>query len=110
MKIDLAGSELILSAGHPLRMSGAKGVTVLCTGGTLWITTSGLLEDIFLETGQTCRIGSNTLTLIESLGSGSIRLEVEPATPISQLWSICGQTRIAAPAIQHASVSERQHA
>ena len=75
MKIDLAGGELCLSESRPLRITGATGLYVHCTSGTIWITTANELADIFLGAGESHRIGSGQLTLIESIGQARIRLE-----------------------------------
>jgi hypothetical protein len=75
MKIDLADGELCLFADRPLRVSGASGLYVYCTSGTIWITTPNEPADIFLGSGQRHRIASKKLTLIESIGQARIRLE-----------------------------------
>lgn len=86
MKIDLAGGELCLAENRPLRVTGATGLHVHCTNGTIWITTANETADIFLCAGQSHRIGSGQLTLIESVGRARIRLEYPEAGRIMKGW------------------------
>ncbi|HLO62465.1 MAG TPA: DUF2917 domain-containing protein [Azonexus sp.] len=86
MKIDLAGGELCLDENRPLRMAGASGLYVHCLSGTVWITTTNEPGDIFLGAGQSHRIGSGLLTLIESVGQARIRLEYPAADRLMKGW------------------------
>ena len=74
MKIDLRSGEVCLQDNQPVRLTGARGLRIVCTAGTIWITLSGQAEDIFLTTNESYAIGSNALTLIESIGNGKIGL------------------------------------
>lgn len=78
MEIDLRSGEVCLQDKQPVRLNGAHGLRVICTAGTIWITTPGVAEDIFLSPGQSYRICSNALALVESIGNGKIRLEPPP--------------------------------
>lgn len=75
MNIEWLNSELFLSENRPLRITGGRGVGVCCLQGTVWITTSGHAEDIFLHGGQRHEIDSGALTLIEGVGEAQIRFE-----------------------------------
>jgi len=75
MQIDLRSGEVCLQDNQPIRLSGARGLRITCTAGTIWITVNGEAEDIFLTAGQSYQVGSNALTLVESIGSGRVRLE-----------------------------------
>ena len=75
MKIDWLESELFLYEDKPLRVTGARGVRVCCLKGTVWITTSGQAEDIFLVGGQCYEIDRGALTLIEGVGEAQIRFD-----------------------------------
>ena len=86
MKIDLAGGELCLAENRPLKVTGATGLYVHCLSGTIWITTANEPADIFLDVGQSHRIGSGLLTLIESVGQARIRLEYPDAGHIMKGW------------------------
>ncbi len=75
MEIDLRSGEISLQDNQPLRLNGSRGLRVTCTAGTVWITQTGIAEDIFLQPGQSCRVCNNALTLIESMGGGKICFE-----------------------------------
>jgi hypothetical protein len=75
MEIDLRCGEVCLQDNQPVRLTGARGVRVTCTAGTVWITQSGVAEDIFLDPGQSFRIVSDALALVESIGGGKVRFE-----------------------------------
>lgn len=75
MKINLQSGDYELSENTPIRLSNARGISVQCTAGTIWITLTGEAGDIFLQAGERWTIKSNGLALIESIGTGRIRLE-----------------------------------
>lgn len=75
MNIEWLNSELFLSENRPLRLTGARGIGVCCLQGTVWITTTGRGEDVFLQGGQWHEIDSGALTLIEGVGQAQIRFE-----------------------------------
>ena len=75
MEIDLRSGEVSLQEHQPVRLTGARGLRVTCTAGIVWITQTGVAEDIFLHSGQSYRVCKNALTLIESVGGGSICFE-----------------------------------
>lgn len=79
MEIDLTHGEVGLSEGRPIRMLRANGVTIHCIVGTIWITTEGLAQDVFLTSGQRHRIAGNKLTLVESIGEGCVRIALPQA-------------------------------
>lgn len=78
MEIDLRSGEVCLQHNQPVRLSDAHGLRVICTAGTIWITEPGETSDIFLNAGQSYRICCDQLALVESIGSGKIRLERPP--------------------------------
>jgi hypothetical protein len=78
MKIDLVSSELCLSSGKPIRLTGACGVRVRCLDGTVWITKAGMLTDMFLGAGESYLIDGRGLVLVESISDGRVLFEVEP--------------------------------
>ena len=75
MEIELNSAELCLKENSPLSLRSAKGLHIACTDGTLWITIAGKAEDIFLAAGEHYQLRSNALAIIESIGSGKLRLE-----------------------------------
>lgn len=78
MKIDLGSGELCLADNHPLSLRDARGLRVRCTAGTIWLTVEGEAGDVFLRPGQSHRLASNGLAILESIGGGRIRLERPP--------------------------------
>jgi len=75
MKIEVDTPAWLLREGHPLRLQGARGVTIHCLSGRLWLTTAGQADDIFLHPGQCHTVDAGGLTLIEALGQAQARLE-----------------------------------
>ncbi|KAB2926541.1 MAG: DUF2917 domain-containing protein [Dechloromonas sp.] len=75
MKIDPGSGELGLADNHPLSLRGARGLRVVCTAGTIWLTEDGEPGDVFLLPGQSHRLAGNGLALVESIGGGKMRLE-----------------------------------
>ena len=75
MEIDLRSGEVSLRDNHPVRLNGARGLRVTCTAGAVWITQTGVADDIFLHPGQSYRVCNDALALIESIGGGKVRFE-----------------------------------
>lgn len=71
MDLDLYRSELMLADGVPVRLSAAKGVCVLCTAGTLWLTVEGEAGDIILRAGEMHRVRGNGLALLEGMAGNA---------------------------------------
>jgi hypothetical protein len=82
MEIGFDSSEFCLQENRPLRLRRARGLTVRCTAGILWITSHGENADIFLHAGESCHLTSNQLTLVESVGNGRVCLEM-PTPPLT---------------------------
>lgn len=89
MKIDLVSSELRLSSNKPIRLSRAQGLRIHCVSGTIWVTAADLLADIFLTAGESHRIDSQGLVLIESINEGFIRLEYVRHSDGLKQWLKC---------------------
>jgi len=85
MKINFPSGDYELSENAPIRLNNARGVSIQCTAGTIWITLSGEAGDIFLQAGERWTIKSNGLALIESIGTGCIRLEKPSRFTIANL-------------------------
>lgn len=75
MEIDLRSGEVCLQDNQPVRLNGARGLRVTCTAGTIWITQTGVAEDIFLHPGQSYLVSNDALVLVESIGGGKVRFE-----------------------------------
>lgn len=74
MKINFCSGELYLADNKPIRIEEARGLTIMCTAGTIWITVDGEAGDTFLRPGQKHTIVANGLALIESIGDGRIMI------------------------------------
>lgn len=75
MKIDPGSGEFCLADNQPLALREARGATIVCTAGTVWLTVEGEAGDVFLQTGQRHRIVSNGLALVESIRGARLRIE-----------------------------------
>ena len=74
MNFDAKSGEFCLQDNCPIRLQRARGVRITSTAGIIWITVAGEPGDIFLKAGQTHRIASNGLAIVESIGAGRIRM------------------------------------
>jgi hypothetical protein len=74
MNIDLGTGELCLSDNQPIRLRRAKGIFIHCLEGNLWITVQGIPGDTHLAAGEAYRIQGNGLALVESIGSGRLKI------------------------------------
>ncbi|QKS29476.1 MAG: hypothetical protein FAZ92_00632 [Accumulibacter sp.] len=85
MNLDPCNSQLCLSDNRPLRLRSARGVRVTCTAGVAWLTVAGEAGDILLTAGESHRVRSNGLALLEAIGTARVRLE-PPARRWPTLW------------------------
>ena len=81
MQIDLSGSEFCLHSGQPLSLSHARGCRLRCTAGVLWITVPGLVEDVFLESGEEFTVPDQGRVLVEAVDRA--RLMVNPQSKVA---------------------------
>ena len=86
MKIDVSASEIRLIDHYPISLRGARGLRITCTAGTVWITIAGEPGDTFLGAGQSHVVQGNGLAIIESIGSGGIRIGKPHKTPAWRSW------------------------
>ncbi len=84
MKIDVSAGEICLIDNCPISLRGARGLRIACTAGTVWITVADELGDTFLSAGQTHVVQGNGLAIVESIGSGSIRIGEPGKQPASR--------------------------
>lgn len=90
MQLDLRDCEFCLADNAPLRLTRARGLTVTCTAGRVWLTVDGEAGDIILFAGQSHRLCGNGLALLEAVGSGRVRLKPAP-TPFQRLGILLGR-------------------
>lgn len=100
MQLDLQTCELCLADDKLVRLRRARGLTVCCTAGRIWLTTAGETEDIILGAGDEHRLGDNGLVLLEAFGGARVRLEA-PATALARLRAWLGG--LAQPRRRHPS-------
>ncbi|MEO8156651.1 MAG: DUF2917 domain-containing protein [Betaproteobacteria bacterium] len=74
MIVDIHNAALKLTPGQVLRLRAELGTTVHCVWGTLWITQEGLARDDFLRAGESMRITSIGLTLVEAVSGNAAGL------------------------------------
>lgn len=75
MRMDVRDCEIYLEGSQLLRLDDASGLRVACTAGTVWLTACGETADVFLRSGQSYRLHSAGLVLIEAVGRARVRLE-----------------------------------
>ncbi|HEX7953635.1 MAG TPA: DUF2917 domain-containing protein [Burkholderiales bacterium] len=76
MKVEIRDCALELQPGQILRLCAASGTLVACAAGTLWMTQEGVLRDDFLRAGESARIGSTGVTLLEAVGGRAALLSL----------------------------------
>jgi hypothetical protein len=80
----------ILLPTQVLRLRAAAGAIVSCAAGTLWVTQEGVLSDDFLTAGESLRIVSAGLTLVEAAGGADARLRLFHACVAQSPFRILG--------------------
>ena len=84
MKPDSQDCVLDLLPAQVLRLRAAPGVTIICDGGTLWVTQEGMARDDFLSAGESLCIACAGMTLVEAVGgSGSRNIRVTACSACS---------------------------
>lgn len=86
MKIELRSGELCLADNQPVALRQARGLTVRCVSGIVWLTVEGEADDTFLREGQSHHIAGTGLVLLEGIGGGRIRLEQPARFPGLPEW------------------------
>jgi hypothetical protein len=78
----------ILPPTQVLRLRAAASAVVSCEAGTLWVTQEGVVSDDFLTAGESLRIVTTGLTLVESVGGVEARLRLLPACAAQSIFRI----------------------
>lgn len=76
--------EMELTRNRPLRLNDAGGTWVLCLRGTVWITSPGKADDIFLRAGESYRIERRGVSLLESIGDGRVVVRALPGSRLKR--------------------------
>jgi len=91
MALNPESTQIHLRKNQALRLRPGAAMTIRCTAGRVWITTTGQAADIILESGQTHIVRGYRLTLIEGVDEGWIRLKyIEAQTLWQRLGSLPG--------------------
>jgi len=73
----------LLEADRPIMLEAARARLLRVVSGTVWITASGIPEDVFLQAGAVYQIPLNGRILIDAL-HGKAQVQVQP---VSGFWA-----------------------
>ena len=93
MNFDPYNSELCLAHNAPVRLMSARGVRIICTAGSVWLTVEGEAGDVFLAAGESHLIRGRGLALLEAIGSGRVRFQ-KAAKPFRNLIQALSLSRL----------------
>jgi hypothetical protein len=93
MNFDPYNSELCLAHNAPVRLMSARGVRIICTAGSVWLTVEGEAGDVFLAAGESHLIRGRGLALLEAIGSGRVRFQ-KAARPFRSLIQALSLSRL----------------
>lgn len=79
-----ASLEMELTQDRPLRLNDAGGTWVLCLRGTVWITSPGKADDVFLQAGDAYCIERHGVSLLESIGDGRVAVRALPGSRLKR--------------------------
>lgn len=82
MWMSLRNSVIQLGAGKPVAFRDARGVQLQCVSGRLWVTVEGQPGDFVLGAGQSLRIDSTGLAVVEGVPAATMRLVASAPWPI----------------------------
>ncbi|MEY2632219.1 MAG: hypothetical protein RIR00_873 [Pseudomonadota bacterium] len=74
MELTLGTGNIEVLAGQVIRLKRARGLSLHCRCGALWLTISGQPGDFLLRAGQSLRVESQGLVLIEGFPAGALCL------------------------------------
>lgn len=74
MRIELQPGALRLARGQTLKVTDARGSTVRCAEGSVWITEEDVPRDVVLEAGAAYRLSRRGLALVHALGDATVAL------------------------------------
>lgn len=79
MTVDLAGNIINVARNRIIALDHARGTTIVCIRGLLWITEQRRAGDVLLEPGERHVLSSNGKALVTALEVGAAKL-IEPTT------------------------------
>lgn len=74
MRIELQPGALRLARGQTLKVTDARGSTIRCSEGSVWITEEDLRKDVVLEPGGCYRLRRPGLALVHAFGDATVAL------------------------------------
>jgi Protein of unknown function (DUF2917) len=74
MKIELEPGALRLARGQTVKVTNARGSTICCNEGSVWITEENVPKDVVLEAGHCYRLSRKGLALVHAFGDASLAL------------------------------------
>lgn len=85
MQLAIGKRVIRLEEDAPLAFRGARGVLVECVEGSIWLTVEGQAGDFFLRRGDSLRIDSEGLALVDGLPRGAVRFHRPVRWPLAWL-------------------------
>ncbi|BAL25655.1 DUF2917 domain-containing protein [Azoarcus sp. KH32C] len=82
MRMLSSNGTIQLDEWSPLAFRDARGLRVQCTHGRIWVTVEGQAGDFFLVAGESMRIDSKGLVLIEGVPRGNVRIVAAAPWPV----------------------------
>lgn len=84
MTVDLAGNIVTIARNRIIALDSARGTTIVCIRGLLWITEQRSSRDVLLEPGERYVLTGNGKALVTALEVGAAKL----LAPASLSWSV----------------------
>lgn len=78
MIVESKSPTLLMAAGELLRLPEGSCARVECAGGAVWVTQEGDRNDRVLSAGESARIGSGSLALVQAFEPSLIRVVAAP--------------------------------
>ncbi|HEU0203198.1 MAG TPA: DUF2917 domain-containing protein [Burkholderiaceae bacterium] len=83
MNLDLSDGCIHLGRRRHLKLQDARGTTLDCVRGTLWITQDNDARDIVLEAGERFVLDRDGMALVQAIDSADVCLrESQAAVPV----------------------------
>lgn len=79
MTVDLAGNIINVARNRTVGLDDARGTTIVCVRGLLWVTEQRRSEDVLLEPGERYVLSGRGKALVTALEPGAVRLIDPPS-------------------------------
>lgn len=91
MTVDLAGNIVTVARNRVIALDHARGTTIVCIRGLLWITEQRLGQDVLLEPGERYVLTGNGRALVTALEVGAAKLIAAPSLSRSVLDTVAAK-------------------